>query len=304
MISNAVSVDNKDCSPLARASMLYSLQLLVNKFGAATEPLLQIVTQLVESVSSKSSVEEVDHIYQTLSYFAAASLAGLEKSTKSLIKLMLDSITNPTHGRKVAQSFRILLAPSEILTKENFCVIRPLRKGRLWTLTVSDIITMFRSKADNQTIKENCLIALASVLGYMELALLQEHVDQIFPLLLEATNVKDDDETKAACIKIILDLIPVPSCQPVVESHLDSIIARMTDRTHNTYDSPSDVRIPVRALALDVLGALAKHINPALLKSRKNKLMTELDFALDDCSREVRNRAGMCKMAWFNLADL
>ena len=303
MMQNTLSVENEDCSPLARASMLYFMQLLINKFGAATEPLLQTIAQLVGNISSKSSVE-VDHIYQTLSYFAAASLACMDKSVKLLVKLMIDGINHPTHGRKVAQSFRILLAPSEVLTKENFCVIRPLRKGRLWTLTVSEIITMFRSNAGNQIVKENCLIALASVLGYMEPAMLQEHAEQIFPSMLEAMNIKDDNETKAVCIQVILGLIPVASCQPVIESHLDSIIGRMTDRTHNTYDSPSDVNIPVRALALDVLSAIAKHINPALLKSRKNKLMTELDFALDDCSREVRTRAGMCKMAWFNLADL
>ena len=307
MIKNATSVANNECSPYARVSMLHFLQLLINKFGAAKEKLknedstvLQFITQLAESCPTKTDELELERIYQTLAYFTAASLAAMDRSDKPLIEHMILGITNTLVGRKVAQSFRILLAPSQVMNEQNFCILRKIRKQRLYQFTVDRIISMWRESKE-KGVKENCLIALAGIFAYMESSILEENAATIFPIVLEGTNVQNDDFTKLAYIQLIRSLIPTSSS--VVESHLDSVISRMTAQTNNADRSASDASPSCRAAALDVLALLVMHVGKRDLLKRKAKIMVELDIASNDRSRIVRQSAERCKMRWFNLLE-
>lgn len=304
-MQNVVSMNNP-CSKLARLSMLWFFQLLVNKFGAAKEvltneprSLLGIMLDFVNSSTSKTE-EQAIRIFQLLAYFTAATLASFDPTMKPLVQSMINGVSNDKYGRKVAQSFRILLGPSEILNKENFCTIRSLRNSRLFAMSVEPLVSLWASSVTSD-IKENCLIALAGILYYVDLQFLVENEEttSILPLILEGTNVQNDEWAKAAFIKTIRDLIPLIPLR--IEEHLDSVINRMTDRTHNTLDSPSDGSVRCRGFALEVLAALTKHVNETALLKRKFSLMSELDIAVDDPSRDVRARAVETKMAWFNV---
>ncbi|KAM3077509.1 hypothetical protein ACMFMG_006848 [Clarireedia jacksonii] len=295
MILNATDTVTK-CSRQARTSMLQMMQLLVNKFRADRTKfedgkyLHDIMIELVKTAPSP-------RVYQALAYFSAAALAAYEPCSTELITLMMERISDAKYGRKIAQSFSILLAPSPVMNEVNFCTLRPLRFGKLYSLTFDYLINVWRSN-ENREVKESCLIALGSVLRYMPAKNLQENATQIFPIVLAGTDVADNS-TKEACMNIMIILIPGnPS---LVEEHLDSVINRMTDRTHNTYDSPSDATVEGRSKALEVLAILPSIVKTELLIKRRNRVMSELDVALDDCSREVRARADKCKMIWFNL---
>lgn len=312
MIKNATSIKN-ECSPFARVSMLHFLQLLVNKFGASEEKfgdrsLVQVIVDLIESCDTNSNEVEVERYYQALSYFTAASLACCDKSSELLIGLMVKGLKHPKLGRKVARSFRILLAPSRIMSKENFCILRPLRHGRLFQFGIEEIKNLWRefsftrgedSNAIN--IKTNCLIALAGGLAYMDEKVYLGNINEILPLILEGTNIQNDDFSKLSCISIIRSV--VPACPDIVEIHLDSVINRMTDRTHNTYYSPSDANAACRVAALDVLSLLPRYVGSTAMLKRKSKIMSELDTALNDVSMEVRLKAQKCKMEYFNLDE-
>jgi DNA repair/transcription protein MET18/MMS19 len=305
MIKNAISTAT-DCSAYARISMLHFLQLLVNKFGAAKErieneegSLVQIMLNRAANSLVTSDELEIQHTYQTLAYFTAACLATGDGAVKDLISQMVSGIGHPVVGRKVAQSFRILLAPSEVMIEQNFCVMRKLRKQRLYHLSVDKIIAMWRESTTKE-LKNNYLIALAGVFAFMEPKILEDNAEKIFPLILEGTNV-DDDHTMHTFILLIRAL--VIACPEVAATHIDSIINRMTDRTHNTYESPSDASVKCRAAALKVLSLLVSHMERRVVLRRKAKIMVELDVALDDCSRTIRSAAERTKMRWFNLLE-
>ncbi|KAA8564545.1 hypothetical protein MFRU_013g01260 [Monilinia fructicola] len=301
MLLSAVSTQN-DCSRQARISILQMMQLLVNKFGADKQlfedggSLHDIMLQLVKEAPSKPD-SEAYQIYQALAYFAAAALAAYEPCSTLLIDIMMQGLSDPKRGRKIAQSFAILLVPSNIMNDTNFCILRPLRFGRLYSLTINQLISLWRSSEDSR-IKDNCLIALVGILRFMPAKIIQENAAQILPLALSGTNVPDK-ATKDASMNIMIVLMP--ENPNLIEEHLDSIINRMTDRTHNTYDSPSDATVEGRSKALDVLAMLPTLVEKETLLRRKNSVLKELDVALDDCSREVRMRADRCKMVWFNL---
>jgi DNA repair/transcription protein MET18/MMS19 len=320
---------------LARGTALRFLQLLINKFGASTEnigysdrnvhvllPILpdkplddsdhvapDTVVDIIKALVVHSCKKEQpaipechqERVYQTLSYAAAAALARCDKSDQDLIDLMIKGISDPIHGSKVARSFRTLLAPSPFLTKENFCVIRPLRNGRLYNFSVDKLRAMWRDNPADLQLKSNVLVALAGILVFMDPAVYLDHGAAILPVLLEGTNISNDDGSKLACIVIIRKIIP--SHPILITSHLDSVISRMTDRTHNTYYSPSDANVETRSAAIEVLGLLTKYIDTAELLKRKAKVIKELEVAVDDISSVVRQKATACKLKWFNLGE-
>ncbi|RFU34361.1 hypothetical protein B7463_g1958, partial [Scytalidium lignicola] len=303
MLRNAISTTSKASVP-ARIAILEFMQLLVNKFAATKEnitgderKLLQIMKDEVENCQSKPN-EEVNNVYQTLAYFTAAALARYDQATPELVQLMLNELTSTTRGRRVAQSFRILLAPSPTMNEQNYCIIRPLRIGRLFELVVPKIISTWKEN-NVKDVKVNCSIALAAVLSYMPVSLLTPHATEIMPLILEGTNVPNDDPTKISSIEILMKLISeVPN---IIEEHLDSLINRMTARTQNT--NASDSSGACRAKALDCLTLLPNHLRSELLLQRRGRLYNKLNVALGDSSREVRYKAGVCKMKWFALDE-
>ena len=303
MVANVVFA-NAASTPFSRVAALQFLQLLVNKFGASSEivatdrNLAQYVQDLVLENATNQDSTQVERIYQVLAYLTTAALARCDPSDRDMVSLMLTSISNPRVGKKVAQSFRMLLAPSEVLKKENFALVRPLRQGRLYSYAVANIIAQWRLITDLVS-KSNHLIALAGIVNFLEPSVYLDDVETILPLLLEGTNIQNDDWTKLACITCIRTLVPLRP--EVITSHLDSVINRMTDRTRNTYFSPSDSNASARAAAVDVLALLTKHVEVNELLKRKTKVMVELDIAVDDVSMVVRDRAQRCKLSWFNL---
>ena len=334
MINNVWKTESS-ALPLARGISLRFLQLLVNKFGALSEkvdnpdrstlPALPdsiltahghvpvetvfdvIKAQVVcsaaqeQTVTPETFVHFRERIYQTLAYVAAAALARCDGSDQELIDLMVKGVSDPIHGNKVSRSFATLLAPSDLLTKENYCIIRPLRNGRLYHFSINKLLVLWRENPDDQQIKTNVLVAIAGALYHMEAKVYLEFSPSLLPLLLEGTNIPNDPFSKMACISTIRTIIP--SHPALITSHLDSVISRMTDRTHNTYYSPSDANVEARSAALEVLGLLTKYVDSAELVKRKAKVEKELEVAVDDISSVVRRKAMACKLKWFNVGE-
>jgi len=305
MIQNVILGDSNS-TPFSRVAALQLLQLLVNKFGASSEILeseggITVATYLealVQATSTDNDKRHVERVYQALAYYTTAALARCDPKDRVFVRLMMEGIAKPQIGRRIAQSFRMLMAPSSVLDKDNFAVVRPLRQGRLYAYVVDDLVALWRTSTDSK-IKSNYLVALAAVLNFLEPSVYLENAEAIFPLLLEGTNIQNDDWTKLACITCIQTILPLRP--KTVTSHLDSVISRMTDRTRNTYFSPSDSNVQCRAAAIDVLSLLTKHVEANELQKRKSKVIIELDIAVDDMSMVVRDRAQRCKLAWFTL---
>lgn len=306
MIENATSPDCS-CSVYSRTSMLYFLQLLVNKFKAAHaivdgKTVLNTFNDYLQLTVASDNKLKVTHVYQTLTYFTTAALACCDSSTKTLLDQMILAISHPDLGQKIAQSFRLLLAPSKIITKENFCYVRPLRQGRLFQHGVKEMISAYRTASKEETqnyLKARYLVAIAGCLHYMEPKVYLDAINDLFPLILEGTTVSDDAFTKLTCISIIKTLIP--NDPALIEQYLESVINRMADRIRNTYHSPSDSNASTRAAALEVLTILVNHVEKAVLVKKKPYIMKELEWAVDDVSAEVRAMAYRCRLVYVNL---
>jgi len=304
MIRNSCSIQNQ-ASEMSLYGMLSFLQLLVNKFGAAREPLsndannlFDLMGTLVVDAPLKSNKEFV-RIHLTLAHFTAAALACSDPATDNLIKLMLKSIDDSPHGKIVAKSFRILLGPSEIMTKANFCILREMRYARLYALAVPELQTIWTEDLKSAK-RENCMIALLAILEYMPIEILKQNEAEVLKIALCSADIADS-KTKVTSIDLIKAIIPVAT-ESVLKAYQDSIITQMANRVYNTYTSPSDSSIKARAKALEVLALLPKYLPEHECLKRRSHVMREVDSALDDCSRTVRQMAQKCKMVWFDLS--
>jgi len=298
MIQNAVSTRSQ-ATTLSRMTMLWTLQLLISKFGARD---LGDLYSLVSNCSSKNDTE-IRHILQTLAYCAAASLAAFSPGFTQQINLMLNNVCNIKFGRVAATSFRILLAPSSIMNKENGCTVRALRLFKLLSMTLQPLKELWLV-GDRQN-KDNCLISLAGVLAYMEPKIYTQ-IDlsvpaMLYPMVLDGTNIQNDPWAKATFIKTLNHLVSL--CPDLAGQYLRSTILHMTERTHNTLDAPSDSDVVSRGLALDVLANIVKTQPHAEVLKEKTHLAMELNIALDDPSRSVRERAQHCNTALLCLME-
>jgi DNA repair/transcription protein MET18/MMS19 len=300
MIKSSVSMSSK-ASVHGRLSMLWTLQLLVNKYRAnETASLCNIMQDIVSTCSTKDDTE-AQYILQTLAYFASASLAALQPSATKLINLMVAGVSDPKHGQIYASSFRILLSPSPIINKENSCILRSLRKTKLFHLIFHPLHKAWI--AGDRKIKNNTLIALSGVLSYLDAETYTDPAiaSLLLPLILDGCDIQDNVWAKARFISTLSVL--VSNCPVLIDEYRKSVITRLTDRTHNTLDSPSDSDVTSRGLALDVLTNIIKTLPPASILKEKTRLTTELNFALNDPSRDVRERAQRCKTALLCLVE-
>lgn len=307
MITNATSIRN-GASLGAHMSFLYILQILVNKFGA-TKVKMENGSTLVDAMrqavvdAPMQTKEKALKVYQTLAYMTSAALLAFDPASTELVRMMLDGLSLPSRSKKVAQTFRVLLSPSEIINEKNFSIIRPLAKARLYSLAVPVLLENY-ARVQHPDQKQSHLIALAAILSYLPLSIIQPDAARLLPLIIAGTDVEnagDDDQTKIECIDTLIKLIPeVPA---VIEEHIDSIINRMTDRAHNTMAEPSDASINCRGKALLCLAALATYISPTVILKRKPRVIHELDVAVNDVSRSVRSAAERTKLVWFNVTE-
>ncbi|KAI6246673.1 hypothetical protein HI914_05135 [Erysiphe necator] len=304
--------------PRVRVALLHYIQILVAKFRCSIDELqdggnlLYFIESLVKK-SHENSPQYVMQLYQVIVYIAAASFTSYDTNLmRPVFRLLSDALDPETHDSNistlVAQSFRLILAKSEILNEKNYIQVRALRKGLLLDL-IRPLMAQYRRHCElipqnpnlHQNAKNNYLIAIIGILRNIEAYLVLDKFDleELVILALEGTNVSDDVIAKAEYIKLVRMLI---SERPKhMEKHVDKIIERMTERTHNTLETPSDANFECRILAVDVLRLVIENFGSDLPLPKRVKLIGELAIAKDDCHAGVRQAAVQCMLALFYL---
>jgi DNA repair/transcription protein MET18/MMS19 len=228
----------------------------------------------------------------------AANLKGA-RGTVELLHMLVNLLSNKKHGSKLAKEFKYILAPSELLSKEDFAVMRGPYKQRPYAICVPQIVDLFKACNDPE-IKSNYLVALSGILKHTPTEVVLPEIESLLPILLQSMETFGSS-VKAASIEVLhTAIVESPSS---VEGHIRSIVNRLYDRIHNTLDDPSDAPSTVRVMALKCLGAIPGHLNSAIALRYKTEVLRELEYALNDVKRNVRDEAVRCRFAWFNLAE-
>ena len=207
--------------PLTRCYMLRQVALVVNKFMAqadlhhATNLLWAPFTGLLDKgILSESRLRVAFWIAKGLIYRLA--------SAAEVLKPLLDLLSDISYGKAAARGFGLLLAPDEILSKENGVTIRLLVKQKVFNICVPEIATSFRIA--DQTTKSHYLIALSGVIRHASTEILMPEIEVLLPLLLQSLDLEYQD-VKAATIETVT--VIVQESPKVVEGHVSSLVSRL-----------------------------------------------------------------------------
>ena len=206
-----------ETSSSVRLSLLRQVALIINK--SLTTQRLHHGTDLFTGLLDESRVSDKT---MPIIFWIAKALVLRAASTEQVLTRLLGLLSNPVYGTMAAHGFGLLLAPDEVLNKENFATIRLLTNQKVFGISIPYISQAFRSA--DVTTKSNYLIALSGILRHISTDILMAEIETLLPLLLQSIDLENQD-VKAATIQtlaIISEEIP-----GAVESHVSSLISRL-----------------------------------------------------------------------------
>lgn len=265
----------------------------MNKF-LPTQETADVLTMMKDLASVLLETTAVFESAVRIVFWEAKGLILRLMHTDEILELLLALLSKSERGFAIARGFGLLLAPDEVLSKENGAIVRLLAKQKVFNICVPAIAEQFR-KAE-QASKPNYLIALSGILKDMPTDIMIPEIDISLPLLLQSLDLEESD-VKAAAIQS-LTVISQESPK-AIESHIGSLVSRLIGSTVNGKANTSSVRYN----ALRCLRILPGRITDSTLLPYKNTVTGGLSEVLDDPRRRVRNEAVECRAAWFNMDE-
>ncbi len=279
--------------PLIRQAILRQIGLLTNKFllPHETDAVRGLLKNLVSGLSGNTGAPE--NAARAVFWVAKGLILRLTY-TDEILECLLNLLSVEECGVACARGFGLLLAPDEVLSKDNGAKIRLLAKQKVFSVCVPNIAKEFRTA--KPAIKSNYLIALSGILKHMPTEVVMPHIDTILPLLLQSLDLEASD-VKAATIKT-LTMVSQENPQ-TVEGHVGSLVSRLLKCV--TFLEVNSVH--VRHRALRCLRTFPGRAKGSTLLPYKNKVTRGLLNVLDDPKRQVRKEAVECRAAWFNMDE-
>lgn len=271
------------------------LSLLINKFLASAA----MQNSLEESKIEVEALLGASHTPQAVSVAFAVVKALIVQGkcgalTSKYINLLLQYL--PTSDRTFARRFAGLLAPDDILTKENHCVVSGLYKQRIFSQTVSPMIDSVRSA--EPIAKPNYLIALSGILRWLPYSIMESSLPSLVAPLLQSLDLDEPayQEVKYSTLTIFESLLMHdPS---VAGEHSASLITRLLNST----SAPGNLA-KTRAKALQCLALVPRQLKQESVLPYRRPVVKKLLGCLDDKKRDVRAEAVRCRSAWLALDE-
>jgi len=204
-----------------RLAVLRQIAFIINKFlptrdtHLASDLLWRPETGLLH-------VEKLSESSVRVIFWIARALILRLVATDKILDQLLNLLNHPSYGAVSARGFGLLLAPDEVLTKENGVTIRLLAKQKVFNICAASIPPLFRS-ADT-TAKPNYLVALSGLLRYVSSDVLMSEIETLLPLLLQSLDL-EDAEVKLATVETLT--IIAHENPKAVEGHISSLISRL-----------------------------------------------------------------------------
>lgn len=271
--------------PPIRQAILRQVGLLTNKFLSPqeTDAVLRILKNIVLGLSETTSAPE--NAIRIVFWIAKGLILRLAH-THEILERLLNLLSFTQSGIASARGFGLLLAPDEVLSKENGAKIRLLAKQRVFNICVPNIAQQVRTASP--ATKPNYLIALSGILKHMPTGVVMPEIDTILPLLLQSLDLEDWN-VKAATLQTLT--VVSQESPKAVEGHVGSLVSRLLKCLTYAKVNTSNVRHN----ALRCLRIFPGRVKDSTLLPYKNTVTRGLLNVLDDPKRKVRKEAVECR---------
>lgn len=212
--------------------------------------------------------------------------------TSQYLTLLLQLLLNS--DKSTARHFAQLLAPDDILTKENHCTVSGLYKQKAFNQLVPSITTAIRTA--DATTKPSYLIALAGILHWLPYSMLEPSLPTLIPALLQTLDLTSpsDHTSKTSTLTIFHSILS--NGPSLLSTHTASLITRLLNNTTGNVAA-------VRAQSLQCLALVPRVLEKELLMPFRRQVVKKLMSCLDDGRREVRAQGVRCRTAWLKLEE-
>ena len=266
---------------------------MANKFLSPheTDAVLEVFRKLVSGLSQTTNASE--NAARVVFWIARGLILRLAH-TDEILEILLNLLSVRECGVVCARGFRLLLAPDEVLSKENGANIRLLAKQKVFSICMPTVAKEFRI-AEPAT-KSNYLVALSGILKHMPTGVVMPEVDTLLPLLLQSLDLEDSD-VKIATIQTLTTMSQ--ENPKAVDGHVGSLVSRLLRCV--TY--PEVKSVHVRLNALRCLRTFPGRAKGSTLLPYKNKVTKSLLNVLDDPKRHIRKEGVESRKAWFSMDE-
>ena len=276
-----------------RQAVLRQIGLVTNKFLLPQEVdavfgiLKNLVLVLFETTVAPGNAVRVV-------FWVAKGLILRLVYTDQILDRLLNLLSVRGCGMACARGFGLLLAPDEVLSKENGAKIRLLAKQKVFNTCVSSVAKEYRTA--KPATKSNYLVALSGILKHMPIEVVMPEIDSILPLLLQSLDLEDPD-VRAATIQTLT--VVIQESPGVVEGYVGSLVSRLLICVKFTKVNSANVRHN----ALRCLRVFPGRVKGTTLLPYKNQVTRGLLEVLDDPKRHVRKEAVECRASWFHMDE-
>lgn len=221
--------------PTIRQTILRQISLITNKFLLANQIhfAIDVLWNLSTELTGMKSLSE--NSVRIIFWIAKGLVLRLEE-TEKVLEQLIGLLSSAQFGSASGRGFGILLAPDEVLSKENGATIRLLANQKVFNYCIPRIARDFQ-QIETLT-KPNYLTALAGILKHIDIEVIMTEIGILLPLLLQSLDIESAD-LKAATIESLIAI--GQESATILEEHSSSLVSRLLSSTKNekTNDSVS-----------------------------------------------------------------
>ncbi|KAF4553608.1 Dos2-interacting transcription regulator of RNA-Pol-II-like protein [Elsinoe fawcettii] len=288
-----IATDTESTS-LTHTSALRHLTLLVNKFIPPAS-LQAIIDGLKPGLLDVSAVQARYDVELAFAILKGLVVSGKSSKTATQILDSLLRLLSTQHlGEATADGLGGLLAPDDLVSKENHCNISGLYRQRIYNQCYNAITSAIKSVESD--CKPNYLVALSGILRSLPYDIIKPSLSAIAPLLLQCLDLKDPSQQKVkASALVTIEAVLLHDPETLTE-HTVSLVTRLLASSEASANHEE-----VRAGALRCLKLLPTQFKRETVIPQRRQVIRKLLVPLDDKKRSVRAEAVRCRSAWLAL---
>ncbi|KAJ3102499.1 hypothetical protein HDU97_000458 [Phlyctochytrium planicorne] len=281
---------------------LFSATLLNKMFKPSTDAANQILHDIhLDSDSAflahlHPKTASVKHLFWML---RALIIRGDMQGLNLLKTVIASAQSDVIFLQTLLENFGILVEanPSghfHALTKDDFSVVSPLWKQKLFSFTFKSLIDSEKSTRDNFPISAIYLSLILLLIKNTPTATYSTSMESLIPIVLRSLNLGSPEITAEALLILRTGIDSSPDLfAGYIEQIMESLLRLITLES-------TESKLTVRLLTVECTGKLASSgLQKEKLVPYKSKIITGLKRRLDDPKRAVRKEAANARSKWY-----
>lgn len=283
------------------------MAVLANRHKIETaEPLITLLNQQAETVlKAAQGSDEPDPVInaQALSLMSAAS--GILRrycgnQIQSLLQLIKELPAAGINGGLLSPYFGLVIAPKASLTKENFGIVKPLWKQKVYFQLVKPMLEAALITGGDATAKGNTSTSVLALIRHMDFPIYEEDSDKVLRVCISTAQNQDLASGRLASLTVLRNILVDAPAKG--EPHLRSIIPICLGRLSAGAAAGVQKEDPESTkVALEILVGLPRLVEAAQLLPQRPQVERELALACGNPVRELRRLARLARLAWAEL---